>query len=139
MKGQTSAEMLILVGAILMAVASMLYLGLGSSEMSAVMRAARDGAENAIADIDAEYGCEIVIEEVGFDAGTITISVEVRSPPPNITWENFKVNIVEPNIREGALKHIYNAVVGFLPETADNVKTGYYTYSVEVDARRVTK
>lgn len=128
-----------MVGVILIAVTLILYLGTKANEMSAVMRAARDGAENAIADIDAEYMCEIVIEEVGFDAGSIKISVAVRNPPPNITWENFKENIIEPSIRDDALKHIHNAVAGFLPENADNVKTSYYTYGVEVDARRVTK
>ena len=140
MKGQTSAEMLILVGAILIAVASMLYLGLGSSEMSAVMQTARDGAENAIAAIDAEYGCSIDIEELGFDAGTITISVAVRdAPPASITWENFRENIVKKNIREEALKHIQNAIGGSFPATAGPVKTAYYTYDVTVEVRRVTK
>ncbi len=140
MRGQSSAEMMILVGAILVAVASLLYLGAGGNEMETVKSAARAGAENAIADIDAEYGCEIIIEEVGFDRGTIKISVAVRSPPPDFTWENFKENIVESKIKDGALKHIYNAVVGFLPESVDNeVKTGYYAYKVEVDAKLVTK
>jgi hypothetical protein len=131
--------MLILVGAIFVAVASLLYLGTGANETAAIMQAARDGAENAIADIDVEYGCEIVIEEVGFDAGAITISIAVRSPPSGIRWENFRDNIIRPSIRDGALKHIYNAVVGFIPKDADNVRTRYYTYSVEVDARRVAK
>lgn len=142
MRGQSSAEMLILVGAILIAVASMLYLGAGANESSAVMRAARDGAENAIADIDAEYGCEIIIEKIGFDAGTIAIYVEVRSPPPDITWENFRDNIVRPNIRDGALKYIQNAVTGSIPETAQPVRTGYYTYDVPLEnivVTRVTK
>ena len=140
MKGQSSAEMLILVGAILIAVASMLYLGTVGNESAVVMRAARDGAENAIAAIDVEYGCSIYIEELGFDAGTITIYVVVRdAPPDNITWDNFRDNIIEENIREGALKHIQNVVGGSFPVTAEPVKTAYYTYDVTVEVRKVTK
>jgi len=132
MRGQSSAEMMILVGAILVAVASLLYLGAGSNEMETVKSAARAGAENAIADIDAEYGCEIIIEEVGVDAGTITIYVNVRGgPPPD--------NQIRDNIRASALKYIYQAVVGFFPENAEPVKTGYYTYDVAVEMRRVIK
>lgn len=140
MRGQSSAEMLILVGAILVAVASLLYLGTGSNESAVVMRAARDGAENAIAAIDADYGCSINIEELGFDAGTITISIAVRSAPPdNIAWDNFRENIIKKNVRDGALKHIQNAVGGSFPTTAGLVKTAYYTYDVAVEVRRVTK
>ena len=132
--------MLILVAAILIAVASMLYFGTVGNESAVVMRAARDGAENAIAAIDAEYGCSIDIEELGFDAGAITIYVVVRdAPPANITWDNFRENIVEENIRGEALKHIQNAVGGSFPVTPAPVKTAYYTYDVTVDVRRVTK
>ncbi len=135
MRGQSSAEMLILISAILIAVASMLYLGIGGNESAVVMRAARDGAENAIAALDAEYGCSINIEEVGFDAGMITITVSVRDIP---TVDNFD-NMIKENIREGALKHIQNAVGGSFPLTAGPVKTSYYTYDVTVEVRRVTK
>lgn len=135
MRGQSSAEMLILVGAILIAVASMLYLGIGSNESAVVTRAARDGAENAIAAIDAEYGCMIDIEEVGFDAGMITITVSIRDTP---AVDNFD-NMIKENIKVGALKHIQNAVGGSFPLTAGPVKTSYYTYDVAVNVRRVTK
>ena len=133
MKGQSSAEMLILVGAILVAVASLLYSGAGSNETAVVMSAVRAGAENAIAALDIEYGCAIDIKQLDFDAGTITIHVTVRGgpPPDNQT--------ISDNIRMGALKHIYNAIVGFLPETAEPVKTSYYTYDVAVEVTRVTK
>ena len=133
MRGQSSAEMLILVGAILVAVASLLYLGAGNNETAVVMSAVRAGAENAIAALDIEYGCAIDIEQLDFDAGTITIHVTVRGgpPPDNQT--------ISDNIRMGALKHVYNAIVGFLPETAEPVKTSYYTYDVAVEVTRVTK
>ncbi len=135
MRGQTSFEMLILIGAILIAAASMLYLGLGSNESAVVMRAARDGAENAIAAMDAEYGCSIDIEEVGFDTGMITITVSVRNVP---ALENFD-NMAKDNIRIGALKHIHNAVGGSFPTIAGAVKTAYHTYDVTVELRKVTK
>ncbi len=133
MRGQSSAEMLILVGAILVAVASLLYLSAGNNETTVVMSAVRAGTENAIAALDIEYGCAIDIEQLDFDAGTITVHVAVRGgpPPDNQT--------ISDNIRMGALKHIYNAVVGFLPETAEPVKTRYYTYDVAVEVTRVTK
>ncbi|MDI6884098.1 MAG: hypothetical protein QMD00_03015 [Hadesarchaea archaeon] len=135
MRGQSSAEMLILVGAILIAVASMLYLGTGGNESAVVMRAARDGAENVIAALDAKYGCSIDIQEVGSYAGTITITVTVRDSP---AVENFD-NIIKDNIRTGALMHIQNAVGGSFPATAQPVKTAYGTYDVAVEVRRVTK
>ncbi len=133
MRGQSSAEMLILVGAILVAVASLLYSGTGSNEMAVAMSAARVGAENAIAALDIEYGCTIGIEQLDFNAGTIMIHVNVRGgpPPDNQT--------ISDNLRQGALKHIYNAIVGFLPETAEPVKTSHYTYDVAVEVMRVIK
>lgn len=140
MRGQSSVEMLILVGAIMIAVSSMLYLGTRVNELEVVMRAARDGAENAISTINAEYGCSIDVEGLGFDAGTITISVVVRDAPPhNFSWDNFRDNIIKRNIREGALLHIQNAVGGFFPATPGPVKTARYTYDVTVEVRRVTK
>ena len=134
-RGQSSAEMLILMGAILIAVTSLLYLGTGSNESAVVMRAARDGTENAIATLNAKHGCTIDIEELRFDAGTITISVIVRNSP---AVENFD-NIVKENIRTAALKYIQNAVYGSFPEKAEPVRTAYYTYDVAVEVRRVTK
>lgn len=138
MRGQSSAEMLILIGAILIAATSVLYLGTGGSESAAVMRAARDGAENAIAGIDAEYGCSIDIEELGFSAGTIRVSVAVRNAPEHIPWENLET-IIKSRIREGALKFIFNAIRGTFPRAAQPVKTAYYTYDVAVEVRRVTR
>lgn len=141
MRGQASAEMLILVGAILIAAASLVLLGTMSNESAAVMRAARDGAENAIAAIDAEYGTSIDIENLSYDGEFITISVVVRNGPPgDMTWENFEENIVKENIRNEALKHMHNAVGGVFPkEVVGAVRTSYSTYDVVVDVRRVTK
>jgi hypothetical protein len=135
MRGQTTAEMLILFGAILIVVASMLYSGTGANESAVAMRAARDGAENAIAALDAEYGCSADIAEVGFDAGTITITVSLRDSPAVYNFDN----IMKESIRAGALKYIQNAVSGSFPVTAGPVKTSYATYDVAVDLRRVTK
>ncbi len=133
MRGQSSAEMLVLTGAILVVVTSFLYLGTGGNEMATVMSAARTGAENAIASLDFEYGSTIGIEQVGFDAGTITIYVNVRGGPPP---DN---QAISDNIRVSALKYIYQAVIGSFPDNAEPVKTGYYTYDVDVGIRRVTK
>ncbi len=133
MRGQSSAEMLVLMGVILVVVASFLYLGAGGNEMATVMSAARTGAENVIAALDSEYGCTIDIEQVGFDAGTITIYVNVRGGPPP---DN---QAISDNIKASALKYIYQAVIGSFPESAEPVKTGYYTYDVDVGIRRVTK
>jgi len=131
MKGQASAEMLILVGALLVAVASILYLGLGSNEGAVVMSAARVGADNAITTLATEYGCAIDIEGLGLDAGKITISVCVMggSPPDNVS----------ESIRTGALKFVYQAINGSFPENAQPVKSGHYTYDVVVEIRRITK
>lgn len=133
MRGQTSAEMLILMGVVLVVVSLVFYLGTSSNEMANVMSAARTGAENAIAALDYEYGCTIDIEQVGFDAGTVTIYVIVRGGPPP---DN---QAISDNIKANALKYIYQAVVGSFPESAEPVKTGYYTYDVNVGLRRVTK
>jgi len=140
MRGQSSAEMLILVGAILLTVTSLFYLGLGSNESTVVMQAARDGTESAIANIDIKYGCSIDIENLSFTTGTITISVAVsNAPPADISWSNFRDNIVKKNIREEALRYIQNAVGGHFPSIAAPVKTSHYTYDVIVNARLVTK
>jgi len=133
MRGQSSAEMMILMGAVLVVVSSVFYLGAGGNERATVMSAARTGAENAIAALDSEYGCAIDIEQVGFDAGTVTIYVNVRGGPPPDNQS------ILDNIRTNALKYIYQAVVGSFPESAEPVKTGYYTYNVNVGLRRVTK
>jgi hypothetical protein len=125
--------MLILVGVILITIASVFYLGAGAHERSTVMRAARDGAENTIAALGAGYGSEIDIERLGFDAGTITIHVVVRGGPPPGD------GTIRDNIRGGALKFIHNAIAGSFPRVAGPVKTRYYTYNVAVGIRRVTK
>lgn len=133
MKGQASAEMLILVGALLVAVASLLYMGAGSNEGAVVMSAARVGADNAITTLATEYGCAIDIESLGLDAGKITISVNVMGGPPPDD------NTVLGSIRTGALKFIHQAIYGSFPENAKPVKSGHYTYDVTVKIRRITK
>jgi len=133
MRGQSSAEMLILLGAILVVATSLLYFGTGGNEMATVMSAARAGAENAIAALDSEYGCAIDIEQVGFDAGTVTIYVGIRGGPPPDD------QAISDNIRASSLKYIYQAVTGSFPKSAEAVKTGHYTYDVDVGIRRVTK
>ncbi len=140
MKGQSSAELMILVGGILIMVTSLVYLGLGSNESSIVLGAARDGAENAVSNLSARYGCAIDIDNLVFNTGTITVSVAVRdAPPDNFTWADFRDNVVAKRIREAGLKMIQNAVGGHIPSTAAPVKTSYYTYDVAVNARQVTK
>lgn len=132
--------MLILVGAILITVTSLLYLGSGGNESAVVMQAARDGAENAIASVDAGYGCSIDIENLSFSTGTITISVAARNAPPdNISWSNFRDNTIKKNVRDAALKYMQNAVGGSFPTVAGPVKTSHATYDVTVNARQVTK
>jgi len=140
MKGQSSAELLILVGGILLTVTSLLSFGLGSNESAIVMQATRDGAENAIFNIGTGYGCSIDIDNLAFNSGIITISVSVRNAPPdNFTWSNFSENVVKKNIKEAALKLIQNAVYGQIPSAVAPVKTASYTYDVTVNARQVTK
>jgi hypothetical protein len=135
-RGQSSVEMLVLVAAILISVASLVYMGTRDSESTAAIRAARDGAENAIADLNVEFGCSIDIEKIGFDAGAITVYVVVRNAPPeNFTWENFWENVVRPDIRMEALKYINNAVTGSFA-TVEYVRTSYHTYTVAVDNLR---
>lgn len=140
MRGQSSAEMLILVGAVLISIASMLYLGTGSNESAVVMRAARDGAENAIAAIDSEYGCSIDVENLSFYGENVTISVVARNVPPgDMSWEDFEQNVIKENIRNEALRYMHNAIGGNFPAVVEPVKTSYHTYDVTVNVRRVTK
>ena len=101
MRGQSSVEMLVLISAILISVASMLYYGMGSNESTVVLTGARDGAENAIFNVDMQYGCSTNIEHVGISGGLITIEVKVRNAPPSgYSWENFSENVVENVIRD---------------------------------------
>jgi hypothetical protein len=140
MRGQASVELLVLVGAILISVASMLYLGAGSNELTLVLRAARDGVENAALALALDYGCSVKIRELGFSAGVITIEVAVRNAPPSgQTWENFAENIVEPTVRAHVLRFIAYALTGAPPAEPYPVRTSYYTYDVEVAAERVTR
>jgi hypothetical protein len=140
MRGQSSVEMLVLVAGILIFVAGMFFTGSWSNEPAVATRAARDGAENAIAAIGVEYGCSIDISDIGFRNGTITIYVAVRdAPPEGFSWESFSEQILEPSIREEALRHIHNALHGTLPATPAPVGGSYYTYDVEVEATRVIK
>jgi uncharacterized protein (UPF0333 family) len=142
MKGQAAPEMMILLAGVLISVTAMLYLGTTSNETVVATRAARDGAENAIAAIDASYGSSIDITSVSFEAGAakIGISVAVRNAPPdNMTWGNFSENIVKYRIKVGALKFIRDAVGGGLTSENGPVTTGLYSYSVSVDVARVTK
>jgi hypothetical protein len=140
MKGQSSAELLVLMGGILLTTTFMLSLGLVTNESTVATQAARDGAENAISNMSARYGCSIDIDNLTFSKGAITISVAVRNAPPdNFTWNNFSENIVRKNIREAALKLIQKAVGGHVPSVASPVKTAHYTYEVTVNTRQVTK
>lgn len=140
MRGQSSAELLILVGGILLITTFMLSLGLRTSESTLAIQVARDGAENAISRMNANYGCSIDIDNLAFDSGTITISVAVRNAPPdNLTWSYFSENIIKKYIREAALKLIQNAVSGRAPSVTTPVKTAHYTYEVVVNTRQVTK
>ena len=119
MKGQSSAEMLILVGAILLVVAALVAMGGQSNESAVVLSAAHTGADNAIAALDAQYGCTIDIRAIGLSANNVTIHLTVRGgpPPDNQTIENA--------IRDGA-QELVN-------------RTGYkYNMYVEV-VERVTK
>ena len=140
MKGQSSAEMLILLAAIIITVTSILYLSMGSNESAVTMQAARDGGGNAAAAMATDYGCLIDVEGVSLTSGTITINVAASNvPPEKFTWDNFRENIIKKNVRDGALRQIHNALLGSFPATAEPVKTGYRTYDVTVQVRLVTR
>lgn len=96
MRGQSSAEMLILIGAILLVVAAFVAMGEQSNRGAVVLSAARTGADNAIASLDAQYGCTIDIKAIGLDANNVMIYLTVKGgpPPDNETVEN--------TIRDGA-------------------------------------
>jgi uncharacterized protein (UPF0333 family) len=140
MRGQSSVELLVLIAAILMTVTSLLYLGTESNESAVITQAARDGAENAIMAIDIEFGCTLEVEEVSSSADNITIKIVAKNAPPSITdWDNFRENVIESNVREVALKHMWNALGGVFPATATPVVTTYGTYDVTTTARSVTR
>jgi len=134
-KGQSSAEILILVGGILITSASMVYLGQNSNESTVVTRAALDGAENAISALDLEYGCSIDIQEMKLEGGTISITVSIRDVP---ALDNFD-NLVSENIRLSALGYIQNAISGSFSTTGEPIRTAYNTYDVSVDVLEVKK
>ncbi|MEW5995565.1 MAG: hypothetical protein AB1744_14375, partial [Candidatus Zixiibacteriota bacterium] len=135
-------EMMILIAGVLISVTAMLYLGTTSNETVVAVRAVRDGAENAVAAIDTSYGSSIDIASVSFEAGTATIRVSVsvrNAPPDNMTWENFRENIVKYRIKVDALEFIRDEVGGRLTSENGPVTTALYSYIVNVDAVRVTK
>ncbi len=139
MKGQASVELLVLVGAILVSIASMLYLGMASNEQTVVAQAARDGIENAALALQLEYGCELSATHVGVSHGDITMSIKIRNAPPQgFTWENFRDNVVKPLLREQVLRFVGYALSGNFPEAVGPVSGRYYTYDVEnIEVERV--
>lgn len=136
--GQSSAEFLALAAGILLTATSLLYIGLENNELSSVLQAARDGAEEAIATIELSYGCPANVENLRYNEGKITISLTlIFSPQDESNWTEFKENVVKKMVREYALNCIRNAVSGQETPTAVPVKTIFHTYDVSVDLREV--
>jgi hypothetical protein len=132
--------MLILTAAIIITVASILYLGIGNNESAVAMQAAREGAENAATAMAVDHGCSVDIDGISISSGTIIIDVIASNSPPGIfTWDNFRENVIRKNIHDGALRQIHGALLGSFPAAAEPVKTGYRTYDVEVRIKRVTR
>ena len=106
--------------------------GQRSNEVSTALSAARTGADEAIAKLDAQYGCQMSVYDLSFNNGTVVITVNVLSSvPPNAVIEN--------EVRTEALDHIYQAVTGTSLGIAQPVDARYYRYDVSVVVTRVSK
>ena len=126
MKGQTAPEALILSAAILLTVASLVYLGSASNDSAVAFRVARDGAENILARIDFDYGCSSQLENLIIQGSVVRIGVVVRdAPPEGFSWENFRDNVLVKALEENLPAYIE--------------KYAAKSYGIEVAVRRVVK
>lgn len=132
MKGQAAMETLLIVGAILVVISALMVSGQRSNEVSTALSAARTGADEAIAKLDAQYGCQMSVYDLSFNSGTVTITVNALSAVPSSA-------VIENEVRTEALKHIYQVVNGTFPENAQPVIARNYRYDVSVIVTRVSK
>jgi len=134
MKGQAAMETLLIVGAILVVISALMVSGQRSSEVSTALAAARTGADEAIAKLDAQYGCQMSVYDLSFNNGTVTITINALATVPSSA-----VGLIENEVRTEALKHIYQAATGTFTENAQPVVAKYYRYDVSVVVTRVSK
>lgn len=131
-KGQAATETLLVVAVVLVMIAAFIVTGERSNELSTALSAARTGADEAIAKLDAQYGCQMSIDDLSFKNGTVAITISALSSVPSNA-------VIENAVRTEALKHIYQVVHGNFPESAQPFDAKYYHYDVSVAVTRVSK
>lgn len=132
--GQSSTEFLILAAGILLISTSFFYWSLENHEVTTIIQATRDGAENALANIEINYGVSANIEYLKLDDNQIEISIAIMGTPPEIAWADFAENVVKKTVRESVFCHIQYALSSL---STKNPESAPYTYDVSVSLRKV--
>ncbi|MEM2889875.1 MAG: hypothetical protein QW358_00805 [Candidatus Hadarchaeum sp.] len=126
---------MILVAGVLLTATSFFCWSLANNELTTVIQAAHDGAENALATIEITYGCSANVEHLRINDNRIEVSIVIlASPPEDINQFDFTENIVKKMVRESVINYIQNALSS-LSSVNNPIKTAFSTYDVSVSLR----
>lgn len=132
MKGQASLEILLITIGVLTVSAGFFFYGQSNQEPHLAKTAAKTGIENSINKIEFKKSANINIKNLNINGDEIKTTL--------VFWgANISISSLEENVRKEALKHIYHALHGTYPETAQPVSTQYHIYDVTVNAKKVKK
>jgi uncharacterized protein (UPF0333 family) len=132
MRGQAAVETMLIIGAILTVVSALMLVGQRSNEADSAMSAARTGANEAIAQLNMQYGCQISVDELTFNDGMISLSLTASNGGPSDS-------VIRDGVRTEVLKYVYQAVNGVFPDNVQPVRTRNYIYDVSVAINRVSR
>jgi len=132
MRGQAAVETMLIIGAVLTVVSVLMLVGQRSNEADSAMSAARTGANEAIAQLNMQYGCQISVDELTFNDGMISLSLTASNGGPSDS-------VIRNGVRTEVLKYVYQAINGVFPDNVQPVRTRNYTYDVSVAINRVSR
>jgi len=132
MKGQAAVETLLIIGAVLAAISTLMLVGQRSNEADSAMSAARTGANEAIAQLGMQYGCQISVDNLTFKDGMISLSLTASNGGPSDS-------VIRDGVRTDVLKYVYQAINGVFPNDVQPIITRNYTYDVSVTVNRVSR
>ena len=132
MRGQAAVETMLIIGAVLTVVSVLMLVGQRSNEADSAMSAARTGANEAIAQLNMQYGCQISVDELTFNDGMISLSLTASNGGPSDS-------VIRNGVRTEVLKYVYQAINGVFPDNVQPVRTRNYTHDVSVAINRVSR
>ncbi|MEM3421939.1 MAG: hypothetical protein QW835_06465 [Candidatus Hadarchaeum sp.] len=133
--GQSSTEFLILVAGIILTATSFFCWSLQNTELTTIIQAAHDGAENALATIEINYGCSAYVECFGLNDNRIEISIVIlAAPPENINQFDFTEKVVKKMVKESVFNYIQRALSSL--STNNPIETAFCPYDVSIRIRK---